>query len=584
VISVGSDITEDLEKNSVFFTQLNDGTVLSVYAAQLSSAWGNVVKKGLVSNLQVFQNTGPERTYSRSAVDVSGVHLTNYVHLDDGTIEGNYDQSMYLSGLPEDVKVRGCSHHRLGLGGYLVGVSLSHSVHHYEGQPQHYEGTDPGSFLDKNSVIVSDGYLLMNFLSEVRGPEVMANIMPRTMAEIMENMVGFVASSLSDTNAEQAVREVETKQLDDLLEGVSLLMEAILQNPNKLKEKALYTIAHRLRHFIDHHPVAGEVVKKRVQEGRTENNAKWVDFILAPEPKKTESAPLETVSVTPTADDPNYPYNKAKDWNERIGGSDFNLFAQAGYFAGTNFDCKHSGINYKLKAYVKGGCHLFKHEEEFFSAEAVYATINGATVEDHLGAKLFGRTIKDEQLLPVIPGCPPEVVKNIANVSPGFHVSYTIVVVVIPVTFSAGVTANIYLKWGYQLCPQNLQAHVDLRPGITVTASASATASIAVAKGGIELSGSVNFELRPTAMVDGGLCQFGVNLHRIQAPAQIKFDGWYQTWGCSIHHWKPHCGYGSRHEHVFWHWDGKPVDQPLWGELCQATLHPFSFACHEQKF
>ena len=66
--------------------------------------------------------------------------------------------------------------------------------------------------------------------------------------------------------------------------------------------------------------------------------------------------------------------------------------------------------------------------------------------------------------------------------------------------------------WGTRTVtgPQNLQAHVDLRPGVTVTASASATASIAVAKGGIELVGSVNFELRPTAMVDGGLCQFGM--------------------------------------------------------------------------
>lgn len=97
------------------------------------------------------------------------------------------------------------------------------------------------------------------------------------------------------------------------------------------QDAALYTIAHRVRHFINHHPVAGEAVAKLLREGRTESNAKWVDFILAPAPTpKTPSYEpvVEEATVAPMADDPNYPYNKAKDWNERLGGSDFNLFAQ----------------------------------------------------------------------------------------------------------------------------------------------------------------------------------------------------------------------------------------------------------------
>jgi hypothetical protein len=87
------------------------------------------------------------------------------------------------------------------------------------------------------------------------------------------------------------------------------------------------SIAHRVRHCIDHHPVAGEVVAKLLREGRTESNAKWADFIPAPAPTpKTRSYEpvVEEATVAAMADDPNYPYNKAKDWNERLGGSDFN--------------------------------------------------------------------------------------------------------------------------------------------------------------------------------------------------------------------------------------------------------------------
>jgi len=64
------------------------------------------------------------------------------------------------------------------------------------------------------------------------------------------------------------------------------------------------------------------------------------------------------------------------------------------------------------------------------NAEAVYAVMSGGTVENRVYAKVFGITIKDEKLGPDIPGCPPETVKTIASAKPGFHVGFTIVVVV----------------------------------------------------------------------------------------------------------------------------------------------------------
>jgi hypothetical protein len=583
VISAGTDLTGDLEKYSVFFTQMDDGAVLSVYTSEQDSVWSALYKKGVISALQGLEDVQGSSSYSRKMVDVTGTHTTHYTRYEDGVIEGRYDDTMFDSGaLPQDVKLQGWRRHRFGSQGKLLSATVMQSVQHFKGTPQYRDPQEGEGFLTKNSVIMSEGQLLVSLLSESNSPQFYH---VQSMAELLDSKAGYVFSPLSDNHADEAAREVESMHMEELLTQVSHLVEAILINPLRLKEKIMYEVAHQLRHFMAHHPAAGVVIAQLLREGRTAGNAQWVDFILA-EDISSASTPREEEPVTTMGDvpDPTYPHNKAKTWETKLGGSDFNVFAQAGYFAGTNFDCKQTGLNYKLRAFVKAGCHLFKHEEDFFTAEAVYAAINGATAENRLVAKLFGHSLKDEKLLPDIPGCPPEVVKDIASVQPGFRLSYTIVVVVIPVTFSAGVSAKLYLKWGYQFCPQNLQAHVDLRPGVTVTASASATAQIAVAKGGIELSGSVNLELRPTVMIDGNQCQFGVNLHRIQAPAQIKFDGWYQTWGCTIHHWKPHCGYGSRHEKVFWHWDGPAVDQPIWGELCQATLKPFQVTCRSQPF
>ena len=243
VISAGGDIVGDLERSSVFFTQMADGSVLSVYTPSSSSEWANIVKKGLLSLLQVHEGRPAEKTYTRTTADVSGVHLTNYRRLEDGTIEGNYDQSSFEGRLPEDVNFRGTTLHRLGVNGYLLSGSLSQSARHFEGKQQAYDGHEPESFLNKNSVMMSDGYLMFNFIGESAGPKIFASFMPRTMGEVMDLQTGYVASPLSESHAEQAVREVETLQRDQLVEEIGLLVEAVLRNPNKLKVRPPHVVA-----------------------------------------------------------------------------------------------------------------------------------------------------------------------------------------------------------------------------------------------------------------------------------------------------------------------------------------------------
>jgi hypothetical protein len=581
LVSAGTDITADLEKNSIYFTQKEDGSILSVMVAESESNWAGLFKKGVISSLQMIEDKSGGQQYTRSTTDVTGSHRTHYSRMEDGSIEGRFDQSTFDTPLEDNTLFEGYSRHYYRSEGVLSGARIRHRVRF--GQSGQSGGTvrvdDDSGFIGKESEIVSEGELHLSLLSMTQSPKVSTKSAV-LLSQVM-NPAGYVATQLSDTHVEEAVAEDEMRVLEDVLKYVAEWMNIILHNPNNLKEKELYKVAHELWSFIQSRKAVGDVIREELIKARTAANARWVDFVVGAAQEGVQTA----ASVeTATASNDNYPYNKAKDWSTKLGSGSFNMFAQAGYFAGTNFDCKQTGLNYKLHGYAKGGVHLFGKESDFFTGDAVYATISGATTENRVYAKLFGRVVKDEPLLPVIPGCPPEVVKTLAHAEPGFHVGFTIVVVIIPVSFSAGVTANLYLKWGYQLCPQNLQAHVDLRPGITLTASASATAHVLAVKGGIGLSGSINQEIRPTAMIDGNQCQFGVNLHRIQAPSNVKFYGWYEVWSCHFHHWHLKCGWGGRHEKTFWQWNGSGVDQPLWGELCQAQLHPFSVSCHEHKF
>jgi hypothetical protein len=396
---------------------------------------------------------------------------------------------------------------------------------------------------------------------------------------------GYVVSTMEMSNADVEAAKLETDDVENLSMEIETDMQDILENPRHLDRSVRFESAHRIVHVARNHPRLWGEVEARMGRSRNAENGVFIDFVIE---GKTEwsTAPESTDSSVSKLDinDPTYPHSKSKDWSVKLGSSAFNLFAEAGYFAGTNFDCKQEDLNWKLSAHAKAGAHLFHHEEDAFSAEATYAVIAGGTVENRLHVKLWRYTLMDKKIIPDIPACPPEVVKDIWSIKPGFSIRYTVVVVVIPVTFHAGVSAKLYLKWGYFLCPQNMQARVDLRPGITVTASAGVSVHVLAFKAGISLSGSLNQEIRPTAAINGNLCQFGVNIHRIQAPAECKFDGWWQHWSCHFHHWRIHCGWSSRHAHTFWKWQGKAVDQPLWGELCQVSLHPFKVTCQSKPW
>jgi hypothetical protein len=517
-----------------------------------------------------------------------GTHEVNYVRSAGNTIEGSFDETMMPS-LPRGFHYRGRALHQLHT---QLGIITEAKITQEALMEHNPEPVGPGSesnnegFVDAETTLRSTGQISVKLVGHRMTMDGPAGKLPFGANGAL--LPGYVASTMEVTSSDIEAARLESDDVEHLSMEIETDMQDILENPRHIDRSMRFESAHRVLFFVQNHPQLWGEVEARMGRSRNAENGVFIDFVIEgktkwstfPEPVESDSS----IISLPGANDPTYPHSKSKDWSVKLGSHEFYLFAEAGYFAGTNFDCKHEDLNWKLAANARAGARLFHHEEDAFNAEAVYAVIAGGTVENRLRVKLWHYTLLDQKILPDIPACPPEVVKTLWSIKPGFSVQHTVVVGVVPVTFSAGISAQIDLKWGYFLCPQNMQARVDLRPSITISASAGITVHAPPFRAGISLSGSMNQEIRPTAAVNGNLCQFGVNIHRIQEPKRCSFDGWWQHWECTVHKFKPHCGWSGKHDHPFWKWEGRAEDHPIWGELCQVSLQPFRVTCQQKPW
>eukprot|EP00762_Andalucia_godoyi_P002355 ANDGO_07550.mRNA.1 lipid transport family protein len=329
-----------------------------------------------------------------------------------------------------------------------------------------------------------------------------------------------------------------------------------------------------LRHGIQS-PIASERTQSALYASRIKNRMSILDKEIVERglsiTEPTEALPSHMRAGT---DDSLFPNNRQGSFDKTMGPSDLSLDISASYFAGTNFEFCSGGqqskdLNYKIAAGLDVKVDVFGFHKDVANVDAAYVAEAGATTDNHFRISLFGHTIKDTTLLPFsTTACPPENVIDIWHATPGWSVSYTVTVVVIPVTFSVGVSAQLDVSLGYGICIQDLKAIADLRPSVTVTASASASASVLVAKGGVEVSGSVNEQLRPAVWVNLNECAIGANVHHIANPADVSFNGYYQTRTLSWHHWRPRISWSNQHQKTFWSWHNSYVDEGLFGEKC----------------
>ncbi|KAA6397849.1 MAG: hypothetical protein EZS28_006622 [Streblomastix strix] len=211
-------------------------------------------------------------------------------------------------------------------------------------------------------------------------------------------------------------------------------------------------------------------------------------------------------------------YNKS--W--QIGGSNFGVRltanAAVGMMKGCNLDTQRSyymGAEVLLEGMVLG------HTETAADAYAEYGLISGSASRNKIHVELFKK-------------CGLE-----------WSFGFTIVVVVLPITFNAGVRLTLGADTELAVCPYQLSFKTSFVPSATVSAFGGAHASIAIAKAGVEVEGSIVERLDPNVYINGSTCSLGYSIVSYTDPLTARLYGWYQTRKLTL-------GWGSKHEVTFW--------------------------------
>lgn len=254
----------------------------------------------------------------------------------------------------------------------------------------------------------------------------------------------------------------------------------------------------------------------------------------------------------------NFPFNKSIDEHAKLGGSEVSANFNAELFAGTNFDCNEPTFNYEALAEATATLDMMGFSGEAFDAKAIYGKANGAVVGDSITLHVFGKLIYDKPL-PVL-DCSLHTYP-LAHTAPGFDVSYTVWVSIIPITFSADASLVLDLKWGWEVCDSPLLAEVELIPSGSFVISGNAVIDLLLLKAGLQLSGSINSQLIPQGKIIGNECSIDFDVDWVTTPMSANFNAYYEWKSCKFLIFD--CHWGEHHVDTLWNWSEAPHNDVL---------------------
>jgi len=135
---------------------------------------------------------------------------------------------------------------------------------------------------------------------------------------------------------------------------------------------------------------------------------------------------------------------------------------------------------------------------------------------------------------------------------------------VIPVIFSAGASVVLDLDWGWQICDSKLSALVELIPELTIVLDGDAEVYLLIVKAGIELTGSINGELKPQGYIAGTNCSVGFDVVLQTNPALIDLDSYYQFHECK--YWIFDCHWDNPHTHTWLSWSSSSENEVIFNQ------------------
>jgi len=269
--------------------------------------------------------------------------------------------------------------------------------------------------------------------------------------------------------------------------------------------------------------------------------------------------PIPAGQVSPPTDG-SMPFNKS--WSAaREYGSANTIGANfaAEFFVGSNFNCNQETFNYEALVTSNATANLWTYVQTVFLVSAVYGREGPQVLGNELYLQVFNKVVVDMQ----IPNedCKSESYNVGSFTAPGVDVSYTVWVGCIPVVFSAGVSFEADLSWGWSICQDKLFAQVSASPEAKLIASASAQTDLLIIEGEVAIDADFDVTLVPAAFVDGAGCSVGVDVKLTADPMEASITAEYRKKKCEW--WIFDCKWGAWEQDQLWSWNAQRDNEVL---------------------
>jgi hypothetical protein len=245
-----------------------------------------------------------------------------------------------------------------------------------------------------------------------------------------------------------------------------------------------------------------------------------------------------------------FPYNKSYTGYFNLGGKVAGLDWTTNLFVGTNFDCNHPYFNFEGLAEVSATAKLFGERQQAFDAKIIYGQEYGSPLADAITLSVWGREIYNHPI-PQVPcqgGTYP-----LFHFAPGFNVQHTLWVSIIPIVFQASAGLTLNLQWGWQICPAQLTAEINVEGDASVELSGSSYTDLLLLRAGFEIQGGLNAMIVPEAYLVGSECMVGFDIDESNTPMGASVTSYYQWRHCKFLFFD--CGWGDYNQHVWWSYD-----------------------------
>ncbi len=188
---------------------------------------------------------------------------------------------------------------------------------------------------------------------------------------------------------------------------------------------------------------------------------------------------------------------------------------------------------------------------------------NGASpLADVATLTAFGKPVWSQHV-PVVSYCRSQSLP-IGQVERGLHVSHTVWVSIVPVSFTAAADLKLALSWQWSLCSNDLSASVGVTPSAEVDVSGSTLVDLLVLRAGVDLSGTLAASVVPQVFVAGTACSAGVDAVVSKPGDSGELSGYYQWRKCKWLFFD--CHWEDQHKRDFWTHQGAPSQSTLFNK------------------